>query len=153
MFPRQAIYKLLLRQGLIIFARVGTAVHCLPSMFPSFYPWHWVTIWEPNGIKAILANLKCCNPNGIPTIVIHHNNPKKQDVNANSQPNINIQITFSKKFPTPFEKTTSLPKGQKTNEAYLKHWMPAGMAIIVQQQTTSIIPHINESRETILSFV
>ena len=25
--------KLLLRQGLINFARVGTAVHCLPSMF------------------------------------------------------------------------------------------------------------------------
>ena len=33
MFPRQAVYKLLLRQGLINFARVGTAVHCLPSMF------------------------------------------------------------------------------------------------------------------------
>ena len=33
MFPRQVIYKLLLRQGLINFARVGTAVHCLPSMF------------------------------------------------------------------------------------------------------------------------
>ena len=33
MFPRQAIYKLLLRQGLINFARVGTAVPCLPSMF------------------------------------------------------------------------------------------------------------------------
>lgn len=33
MFPRQAVYKLLLRQGLINFARVGTAVPCLPSMF------------------------------------------------------------------------------------------------------------------------
>ena len=33
MFPRQAIYKSLLRQGLINFARVGTAVPCLPSMF------------------------------------------------------------------------------------------------------------------------
>ena len=33
MFPRQAIYKLMIRQGLINFARVGTAVHCLPSMF------------------------------------------------------------------------------------------------------------------------
>lgn len=37
MFPRQAIYKLLLRQGLINFARVGTAVPCLPSMFPHVY--------------------------------------------------------------------------------------------------------------------
>ena len=30
----QAVYKLLLRQRLINFARVGTAVPCLPSMFP-----------------------------------------------------------------------------------------------------------------------
>ena len=29
----EAVYKLLLRQGLINFARVGTAVPCLPSMF------------------------------------------------------------------------------------------------------------------------
>jgi len=36
MFPRQAVYKLLLRQGLINFARVGTAVPCLPSMFRYF---------------------------------------------------------------------------------------------------------------------
>ena len=36
MFPRQAIYKPLLRQGLINFARVGTAVHCLPSMFRAY---------------------------------------------------------------------------------------------------------------------
>ena len=33
MLHRQAIYNLLLRQGLINFARVGTAVPCLPSMF------------------------------------------------------------------------------------------------------------------------
>ena len=33
MFPRQAIYRLLFRQEPINFARVGTAVPCLPSMF------------------------------------------------------------------------------------------------------------------------
>ena len=37
MLPRQAIYRLLLRQGPINFARVGTAVPCLPSMFPSYF--------------------------------------------------------------------------------------------------------------------
>ena len=33
MLPRQAIYRLLLRQGLINFAQVGTAVPYLPSTF------------------------------------------------------------------------------------------------------------------------
>ena len=58
MFPRQAIYRLLLRQGLINFARVGTAVPGLPSMFQNLsqphgsvvqahlVPWlHTVTVW------------------------------------------------------------------------------------------------------------
>ena len=79
--------------------------------------------------------------------MLHHNNPKKQDVNANSQTNINIQITFSKNFPTPFEKTTSLPKGQKTNGANLKHCMPIGIAMIVQQQNAPITPQIKEAKK------
>ena len=33
-------------------------------------------ILEPNGANANLAILKNCNPNGIPTIVIHHIQPK-----------------------------------------------------------------------------
>ena len=54
MFPRQAIYRLLLRQGLINFARVGTAVPCLPSMFSRFYTadsQHGRSIfpWQPGG--------------------------------------------------------------------------------------------------------
>ena len=35
-FPDKRFIGSCVTQGLINFARVGTAVHCLPSMFPSF---------------------------------------------------------------------------------------------------------------------
>lgn len=98
----------------------------------------------PKGRNAIFANLKNCIPKGIPTIVIHPRIPNKQDITPNSQPIINIQIMFSKKVPVPLEKVTSLPKGQNINEANLKHCIPTGMAIIVQQQITPTIPHNTE---------
>lgn len=98
-------------------------------------------ICAPKGIKETLANLKNCIPKGIPIMVIHHKIPNRQDVTPNSQPNNNIQIMFSKKLPAPFEKITSLPKGQMIKEANLKHCIPTGIAIIVQQQSTLLTAH------------
>jgi hypothetical protein len=83
-------------------------------------------------------------PNGMPTIVIHQSNPNKQDNNVNSHPNISIQITLSKKLPTELENTIFLPNGHNTKEANLKHCIPTGMAIIVQQQITPMIAHKRE---------
>lgn len=60
MFPRQAIYKLLLRQGLINFARVGTAEHCLLQMFPTFLYSTSIYDWQKNCLPNV--NLICiCN--------------------------------------------------------------------------------------------
>lgn len=77
----------------------------------------------------------------MPIMVTHHSSPKVQDVIASSQPKINTQRIFSKKLPTLLEKSTSLPKGQNINEANLKHCIPTGMAIIVQQHIMPTIPH------------
>lgn len=51
MFPRQAIYKLLLRQGLINFRSVGTAEHCLLQMFSGI---PIATAVKIEGIETIL---------------------------------------------------------------------------------------------------
>lgn len=99
---------------------------------------------DPKGSRAILANLKNCNPNGMPIMVMHHTIPTVQDITASSHPKINIQITLSKKLLTLLEKITSLPNGQNTNEANLKHCIPAGIAIMVQQQITPTTPHSTE---------
>lgn len=75
----------------------------------------------------------------MPIMVIHHSSPNTQDVIASSQPKINTQRIFSKKLPMLLEKSTSLPKDQNINEANLKHCIPTGMAMIVQQQITPTI--------------
>lgn len=72
---------------------------------------------------------------------MHHRIPNKQDATDNSQPKINIQIIFSRKLPVLLEKTISLPNGQMTKEANLKHCIPTGIAIIVQQQSTPLTAH------------
>ena len=48
---------------------------------------------------------------------------------------------FNKKLPALFEKITSLPNGQKMSDENLKHCIPAGIAIIVQQHITPMIAH------------
>lgn len=74
-------------------------------------------------------------------MVMHHANPNTHDEIASSQPKTNIQIMFNKKLPMLSEKITSLPKGQNTNEANLKHCIPAGIAMIVQQQIMPATTH------------
>ena len=76
---------------------------------------------EPNGINANLANLKCCNPNGIPMIVIHNTRPNAACSNANQKPDTTNHITFNKKEPTPPPYSTSFPNGKKLRLANLKH--------------------------------
>ena len=51
-YPRQAIHESLLRQGLINFARVGTAVHCLLRPFSHYAPFH-----GSGNISVCLLNL------------------------------------------------------------------------------------------------
>ena len=80
----------------------------------------------------------------MPIMVMHHITPSVQDTTASSHPKNDIQITLSKKLPTLLEKTTSLPNGQNTNEANLKHCIPAGTAMMVQQQIIPTTPHSTE---------
>jgi len=88
----------------------------------------------PKGISARRANLKHCVPNGMPTIVIHQISPNTQEMTANSHPKTRIQRTFRRKLVVQFANITFLPNGQITREVNLKHWIPVGMPIIVQQQ-------------------
>lgn len=74
-------------------------------------------------------------------MVMHHKIPSRQDTMPSSQPKTTIQIMFSKKLPAPLEKAMSLPNGQMTKEANLKHCIPTGIAIIVQQQSTPLTAH------------
>lgn len=55
----------------------------------------------PNGISANLANLKCCNPNGIPMMVIHNVHPSMICSNANGNPDTRSHSTFRIKDDAP----------------------------------------------------
>lgn len=93
---------------------------------PVFYSRCKTIICAPKGRKETLANLKYCIPKGIPTMVMHHKIPSRQDTMPSSQPKTTIQIMFSKKLPAPLEKAMSLPNGQMIKEANLKHCIPTG---------------------------
>lgn len=59
------------------------------------------TTSEPKGISASLAILKCCFPNGIPTIVIQKSTPVTAEQMASGIPLKISHRTLSKVAPTP----------------------------------------------------
>ncbi len=82
------------------------------------------TIFAPNGAKESLAILKNCNPNGIPTIVIHQRQPKTRFSNAIGIPKKIIHITFAINEGTPPPYSISFPNGANDIDANLKHCFP-----------------------------
>lgn len=110
---------------------------------------------EPNGIRASLASLKCCSPNGIPIIVIHSPAPSNTCSIAIGSPVMTIHRIFNRSEPAPPPYSTSFPNGKKLSDANLKHCMPTGMPTIVihhrqpaRHQLSPLIapPNINHSK-------
>lgn len=88
----------------------------------------------PKGNRASLISLKCCIPNGIPTIVIQNTTPQARCVNAIGMPPTNHQITFIIPARQPDGKPESsicVPNGQRATIASFKVWSPKGMPMIV----------------------
>lgn len=91
-----------------------------------------VRISAPKGINPSWANLKCCKPNGIPTMVRQNIRPITRWPRANSQPNTSSQIILSINPPAPkLPKIIARPNGHSTNPAILKHCKPNGMPMTV----------------------
>lgn len=85
----------------------------------------------PNGIKANLAILKHCKPNGIPRMVIQKIQPINAEPIASSNPEkINHRILRMREPPPP-PYSTSFPNGKNARLANLKHCKPIGIPTIV----------------------
>ena len=65
---------------------------------------------------------------------MHQISPIAQENNANSHPKKTIHKTFRRKLVVQFANIIFLPNGQITKEVSLKHCIPKGIPIIVQQQ-------------------
>ena len=73
-------------------------------------------ISAPKGANAIAAILKCCNPNGIPHIVMQYNTPIIASPIAIHNPASITQIIFKMQLQDSFDPglpTIFLPKGHK----------------------------------------
>lgn len=91
----------------------------------------------PNGENARFINLKCCLPNGIPTIVIHNRMPKNRCVSAIQKPPNISQMIFIMVDKQPVLEEVSViltPKGARPTNANLKHCSPNGIPTIVRQR-------------------
>ena len=95
----------------------------------------------PKGIRANFANLKCCNPNGIPIMVIHNRQPEIADPNASQKPDTINHIIFNKNDGTPPPYTISFPNGKNASFANLKHCNPTGIPTIVIHHNTPANNH------------
>lgn len=100
---------------------------------PGRQPYPFIVL--PNGVSARPASLKCCNPNGMPIIVIHNKAPNSRCDRQIHTPPIKNQIMFMIKVRQPGSAsglgTTSFPKGHNTNVASFRVCNPNGMPIIV----------------------
>ena len=85
----------------------------------------------PKGIKASFASLNCCNPKGIPMMVMQSPAPKARCSRASGRPETISHIIFRSNEPAPPPYCTSFPKGKKLNVANLKHCNPTGIPTIV----------------------
>ena len=81
--------------------------------------------------------MKCCLPNGMPTIVIHKSIPKNKCVSAIHTPPQKNQIIFITVDKQPvFDEVSVIltPNGASPTIANLKHWSPKGIPIMVRQR-------------------
>ena len=82
-------------------------------------------------------SLKCCLPNGMPTIVSHKSIPKTRWVNTTQMPPKTNQIMFIRvdKQPVLLEVSVILtPNGARPTNANLKHCRPNGIPTMVRQR-------------------
>ena len=78
----------------------------------------------PKGIRANTASLKCCKPNGTPTIVMQKNNPSTAWLIAISMPPKTIQSilrNIDQQPICPFLSVTSCPNGHNERLAILNN--------------------------------
>jgi len=98
----------------------------------------------PNGVNAIPINLKCCNPNGRPIIVIDSSMPNRRCVSAIQKPPITIHIIFITVDRQPTSTgsfTTSCPNGIRANIPILKHCSPNGIPMMVRQRAKPAVKY------------
>ena len=95
----------------------------------------------PKGINANLACLKCCKPNGIPTMVKQKIAPKITSSAAITKPPRKIQMILMKKDAPLSLKAISLPNGAAAIFANLKHCKPIGIPTIERHQSAPITNH------------
>ena len=138
--PRGSIRPLFLRSGC-----KGTAFfwhdqifnkkkHFYPAFFRKKTLFHPHTISFPNGKQLPKANLKCCIPKGIPTMVMQQIKPNTRCMSAISHQPQSIHTTFmmvDKQLVSPAESRNSCPNGQRANVPNLQSCTPKGMPIIV----------------------
>ena len=82
------------------------------------------TIFAPKGARDSFAILKNCNPNGIPTMVMHHIHPKIRFSIAIGIPKKINHIIFASNDGTPPPYSISFPNGANDIDANLKHCNP-----------------------------
>lgn len=95
---------------------------------------YFQTISFPKGVNARVANLKCCNPKGIPIMEMQNRIPKPMCDKQIQNPPKTIQIIFmiTDKHPeAEGAECTSLPNGHKASPASLRVWIPNGIPMIV----------------------
>ena len=80
--------------------------------------------FTPKGARDNFAILKNCNPNGIPTIVIHQMQPNKRFSNAIGIPKKINHITLASNDGTPPPYSISFQNGANDILANLKHCFP-----------------------------
>ena len=91
----------------------------------------------PKGIIEISMSLKCCRAKGIPMMVMVNSRPKTTCINAVYNPPLNSHTILKSRERQPvfFELlTTSLPKGNNTSAASLKHCSPQGIPTTVMHK-------------------
>ena len=93
-------------------------------------------ILDPTGNSANLACLKCCIPNGIPTMVKQKIIPKDTSSITITKPPNTSQTRLIKSDEPLLLNSISLPKGAAAIVANLKHWFPMGSPIIVIDHKT-----------------
>ena len=98
-------------------------------------------ILDPTGKRANLACLKCCIPNGIPTMVKQKMIPKDTSSMTITNPPSTNHTIFIKSDEPLLLNSISLPKGAAAIVANLKHCFPMGNPIIVIDHKTPSTIH------------
>ena len=95
----------------------------------------------PNGNSARFISLKCCMPNGIPTIVRHSTSPSARCVRAMGIPPTNHHITFIIRFKQPpmelGEGMAEDPNGRRAIADSFRVCNPNGMPMIVTDRKST----------------